>query len=380
MVIAQAAADFGLSQAVVAVLPNPGSLKVTCSPSDLESGVALAFLLAGAGAMVLCLLAAAVVPGSAAAAVAACAPAAAIAVAVAGADGVLRAQGEFRRPVAIVLASRLGTLAGIPAALSGSAAAACIGVSAGAVLCSLPAVLLLLERLRGGEPRGTLGPFARAAGPLGVSNLAIIASARLNTVILGGVASLRAAAVFEGAWRMFQVGQYAVGAAPAAAAPFIANALGARHISELRHALRRAAVIVAVGGGAFALLLILVRHPLVAALFGPLGPSIGRSLVWLAPVLPLNLLALLMTSTLAASSGTDRRWVATAYLVGATLNVAVLLATAPTHPETAGAIGGAIGITATTFVLFARLRSLVQGLRRPGGGQPAVPRAPGIEG
>lgn len=288
VVITQAAADFGLSQAVVAVLPNPASLKRTFVGVDLNSGVALAFLLAGAGAILLSLATAAFVPESAATAVVAVAPAAAIAVAVAGTDGILRAEGEFRRPVLIVGMSRLGSFAGVPvAAVSGSATTTCIGLSAGTVLCSLPALALLAGRLRRGDPRRTVGPFVGAAAPLGLSNLAIIASARLNTVILGGVASLRAAAVFEGSWRLFQVGQYAIGAAPTAAAPFIAHALAKRRRDELGHALRRAAVFIALGGGAFALVLIVARRPLDAAFFGTLGPPIGRSVLWLAPVLPL---------------------------------------------------------------------------------------------
>ncbi|MGI8802554.1 MAG: lipopolysaccharide biosynthesis protein [Solirubrobacteraceae bacterium] len=362
VVIAQAAGDFGLSQAVIAVLPNPASLHRPFARRDLDAGVALAFLLAGAAAIVLCLLAAGLVPGAAAAAVLAVAPAAAVAVAVAGTDGMLRAEGEFRRPVIIVAASRLGSFAGLPAAASGSATATCLGISAGTVVCSVPALRLLLARLRGGDPRATVGPFAGAAAPLGIANVAIVASARLNTVLLGGFASLRAAAVFEGAWRLFQVGQYAVGAAPTAAGPFIAHALGRRERGDLGHALRRAALIVAAAGGLFAVLLIGVRVPLDRALFGALGPPISRSLLWLAPVLPINLLALLMTITLAAASGVDRRWIAAAYFVGAAFNVTALLATAPGAPEVAGAVGAAVGVVATTVVLGARLLAVMRSL------------------
>jgi O-antigen/teichoic acid export membrane protein len=364
IVIAQAAADFGLSQAAVAVLPNPSSLGRVYARADLEAGAALTFLFAAIGAILLCSVAAAVVPGSATTAVISVAPAASIAVAVAGTDGILRAEGEFRRPVIIVAVSRLGALAGLPAAASKSATVACLGVSAGTMAFSLPALALLIQRLRNGRPRHTAGPFLGAAAPLGISNVAVVASARLNTLILSGVASLRSAAVFEGAWRLFQIGQYAIGAVPSAAAPFIARALADRDRSELRHALRRAAVLITLGGGLYAALLILARGAVDHALFGTLGPPIGRSLLWLAPAVPLNLLAFLMLFTLAAASAIERRWVATAYFVGATFNVAVLLTIAHSDPYVAGAAAAAAGITATTLVLSFRFRTLLRTLER----------------
>jgi O-antigen/teichoic acid export membrane protein len=323
-----------------------------------------------------------VVPGEAAGAVVAVAPTAGIAVAVAGTDGILRAEGEFRRPVLIVTASRLGAFAAVPlAAASGSATLTCIGISAGTVVCSLPALRLLVARLRAGVGRKTVRAFAGVAAPLGVSNAAIVASARLNTVILGGIATLRAAAVFESAWRLIQVGQYAFGGAPTAAAPFIASALSGRRIKELRHTLRRTGLMVIVGGGMFAGALIVARGPLDRALFGTLGPSIGRSLLWLAPALPLNLLMLLMSIALASVSSADRRWIAVAYVAGAGVNLAVLLAIVHSDPDVAGSVAAASGILATTLILGARLLALLTrlglgGARSSPPGPPAPTRPP----
>jgi O-antigen/teichoic acid export membrane protein len=362
VVIAQASADFGLSSAAVAVLPNPASLKREVARADLEAGVALSFLIGAAASVLLCLVAAAVVKSSATLPVIAVGPTAAIAVAVAGTDGLLRAEGEFRRPVIIVTASRLGAFCGVPAAASGSATSACIAISAGTVVCSLPALRLLLARLRAGNPRQSVAAFAVAAAPLGISQVAVVAATRLNTVILGGIATLRSAAIFEGAWRLYQVGQYAVGAAPSAAGPFIANAMRERRRAELWRALTRAGAFVVVAGSLYAVVLVLVRGPIDHVLFGKLAPGIGRSLLWLAPAIPLNLLVLLMTYTLASASKLDRARIALAYFVGAAANIAVLLATAHSNPEIAGAAGAAAGVLATLLVLSLRFRVLMRSL------------------
>jgi O-antigen/teichoic acid export membrane protein len=366
VVIAQSAGDFGLAQAAVAVLPNPATLRRPFPHADLEAGVALAFLLAAVGATLLCMLAAALVPGSAALAVIAIAPTAACAIAVAGADGILRSAGDFRRPVIYVGASRLGAFAGVPAGLAtGSPSWTCAAVSAGTLLCSLPALSLLFTHLRGGgRARQPAAAFAAAAFPLALSNIAVIASARLNTVILGGFSSLRAAAVFESSWRLFQVGQYAIGAAPTAAGPFIADALSKHRRDDLKHALRRAALMIVGAGAAFALIVIAVRGPLDRALFGSLGPSVDGSIVVLAPALPANLLALLMTITLASVSGVERRWIAISYAIGAAFNIGVIVITVNSDPQVAGAAGAAAGVTATAVVLLLRVRMIVRDLAR----------------
>jgi O-antigen/teichoic acid export membrane protein len=377
VVITQAAGDFGFSQAALAVLPNAGTLKRSFRRSDLESGAALTFLLAAVAAVALSLLAALVVPGPAALPVIAVAPAAGIAVAVAGTDGILRAEGEFRRPVLFVAASRLGAFASVPvAASSGSSTATCVAVSSGTLICSVPALRLLVARLHAGTPRGAAKAFAAAAAPLGVSNAAIIASARFNTIILGGVASLHAAAVFESAWRLFQVGQYALGGAPTAASPFIANAISEHRMSELRAALRRASGLIVLGGAVFGGVLVLAREPVCRVLFATLGPSVARSLLWLAPALPLNLMVLLMSITLAAVSSADRRWVAIAYLVGAVFNAVVLLSLAGRHPDIAGGAAAATGILATTLVLAARMRTAFMSLDSAIGRPPAAVAGP----
>jgi len=361
VVIAQSVGDFGLAQAAVAILPNPGSLKRRFDQRVLEAGVALAFLLAGAVSVLLCLLAAALVPGPAATPVIAVAPTGAAALVLAGVDGIFRSRGEFRRQVGYVAASNLGAFAGlISAGLWGSATAACIGISAGAVICALPAAVILVRHARAGGAHTSVAAVAGASVPLALSNIAVISSARLNTIILGATASLRSAAVFESAWRLFQLGQYAIGGAATAAAPFISHALHQGLRAQLRRALRRASVLIATTGFVFAAGLVLVLIPLNHVLFGNLGHSIWRSMLWLAPALPLNLVALLITIMLAAASGTDRTWVAIAYLAGAGCNLALLFATRHAHPGTAGAIGAAAGLLVTAVVLALRLRVLLR--------------------
>ena len=78
---------------------------------------------------------------------------------------------------------------------------------------------------------------------------------------------------------------------------------------------------IVIGGGLFASLVIVARRPIGTALFGSLGPAVGDSLLWLAPAVPLNMLVLLMSVTLAAVSDTDRRWIAVSYTLGAVCNV-----------------------------------------------------------
>jgi hypothetical protein len=145
---------------------------------------------------------------------------------------------------------------------------------------------------------------------------------------------------------------------------------------ELRQALRRVAGFVSLGGVLYAALVLLARGPVDHVLFGTLGPAIGRSLVWLAPVVPVNLLVLLMAYTLAAASTTYRRWVAIAYFAGAAFNLGVLLATVHAHPEVAGALGAAVGIVTTALVLSGCFRSLMRSLDRPDSDRsPALYRA-----
>jgi membrane associated rhomboid family serine protease len=51
-----------------------------------------------------------------------------------------------------------------------------------------------------------------------------------------------------------------------------------------------------------------------------------------------------------------------AYFVGAAANIAVLLATAHSNPEIAGAAGAAAGVLATLLVLSLRFRVLMRSL------------------
>ena len=113
LVIAQTIGDFGLAQATVTILPA----WIARSPESarrLLASASRAYLYAAGAAMVLTVVSAALVPEAARVPILVSAPAAAATVIVAGADGLLRSQGEFRRPVLFVAASEIGGFAGIP--------------------------------------------------------------------------------------------------------------------------------------------------------------------------------------------------------------------------------------------------------------------------
>ncbi len=158
LVIAQTIGDFGLAQATVTMLPA----WIARSPESarrLLASASRAYLYAAGAAMVLTVISAALVPEAARVAILVSAPAAAATVIVAGADGLLRSQGEFRRPVLFVAASEIGGFAGIPVAVATQSAVwTCVAISAGTVVGATGALLALRARLGGGVLAGRSMP------------------------------------------------------------------------------------------------------------------------------------------------------------------------------------------------------------------------------
>ena len=364
LVVVQAAADFGFSQAAVAALPNPATLGEVLPRGVLESGIAR---LMTAGAVVALLASCAValaVPAQARVALVAIGPASALAVVLAGVDGILRAGGQFRRPVLLVGSSRVGALPAIAvAAATEDADLTCAAISAGIVLGSLPAIAELARRWRAADGRPAMRPLLRTAGPLGASNLFILAGARVNTLVLGGIASISSAAVFESAWRVFQTAQYALGAGATAVAPFVAAALADGRGDMLRVRLRRTAVQVLVGGVGVGAAVALARHPIADLVSSSGAASVADSLIVLAPALPASLLLLVATITLSVSSARDRTWIFRAYGAGAVTNLVAVVTLADRSPGRAGAIASTVGICVTLAVLAPRFARLLRGLQ-----------------
>jgi O-antigen/teichoic acid export membrane protein len=366
LTVAQALGDLGLSQAAVSVLPVRLA-RAGESEAAVLAGAANAYFAAACVAGVVALLAALAVPAGDRLVVALVAPATAAAVIVAGADGLLRAVGEFRRPAALVSASRVGGFAGLVGATSGSAATTMAAISAGTVLASLPAAALLLARFRASRDRRPM-TFIRAAAPLGASQLFVVAGGRLNTVLLAGTVAVATAAGFESAWRLFQLAQYLAGGVTTAAAPFIADALGHRRDDEFRSLVGRLTLAAAAAGLLLAAGLLATRRPLADALFGTLGPDVARAVVPLALVTPFTFVGFVATVALAVSSR-GRATILAANGFGAVVNVILVIVLGRSHGVLAGTIGASCGLLVAALVLIARLSAL---LRRP-----ATLRSPG---
>jgi O-antigen/teichoic acid export membrane protein len=361
LVAVQAVADFGFSQAAVAALPNPGTLGRELPRDVLEAGIAR--LVVGGGGTALaggCALALAV-PANARPALVAIGPASALAVVVAGVDGILRARGEFRRPVLLVGASRLGALPAIGAgAATGSALLTCAVVSGGILIGSAPALAELRRCWRAADGRPAVRPLLRVAAPLGASNVCILASARINTIVLASAASVSSAAAFESAWRVFQAGQYVLGAAASAVAPFVAAGLSDDPGRLLHRRLRRTTWTMVLGGGLLGAAVVVLRHPLADLVAGGASDPVARSLLVLGAVLPASLLLLFATLALSAASARDRSWVLASYAAGAVVNVVVLLALERSSADTAGAAASAAAICVTLAILVLPFRRLLR--------------------
>jgi O-antigen/teichoic acid export membrane protein len=367
LVIAQAIGDFGLSQAAVTALPA----RIAAEPEregELLRGAASSYAVAAAAAFAVTLLAALVVPASARLPIVLIAPAGAVTVLVSGADGLLRARGQFRLPPVLVTVSRLGAFAGVGTALvDRSAAAACAGITAGTVIASLPAASVLYRAYRASD-RGRARELRRAAIPLGFAELCTIASGRLDTVVLSAISGALVGAGFEATWRVYQLAQYVVGGLATAAAPFIADAYGSGRPDRALALIRRVGLVVFAAGVVLGAGLLLAGGPVSRILFGHLGAAVAAALPPFAVLTPLSFLGFFSLVVLATSPA-ERWWILPATAVGAAVNLALVLAIAPGHGLSGGTLACAIGLGVGSFILLARLAVFVVRLGRP----PAAP-------
>lgn len=367
VVLAQAIGDFGVSQAAVTILPA----RIASTPAATErllAGAARACVYACAAAFGLALLSALLVPNAALVPILVSAPAAAATVAVAGADGLLRAQGEYRRPVALVASSEICGFIGIPVALATHAPDwTCAAISAGTTLGAFGAVVVL-RRHRGTDhtrARRTTSAFVRAAVPLGLAQILVVLSARIDTLLMASVNGVVAAGTFEGDWRIYQLGQYAAGALATAAAPFVASALGTHDLPCAIALVRRLLLrLLGVGMGAGALLYF-ARWPLASLLAGSLATPVAHGLVFLAAASPAAAVGVPAFYTLIALDG-ERQPVLGCFAAGAVINLGLGVAFAGSLGVTSVLIGSAAGATATSLLLLARLAVVSWRLARSG--------------
>jgi O-antigen/teichoic acid export membrane protein len=295
---------------------------------------------------------------------------------VAGADGLLRSQGKFRLPVFFVAASELGGFVGIPVAIAThSATWTCAAVSAGTALGAAGAVLTLagyrnkLRRHRQGRPTAgrddlvtATRELVKAATPLGIAQIFVVLGARFDTLLAASLTGLVAAGTFEGAWRTYQLGQYAVGALATAAAPFIANALGAGELAQA-FALLRSLLLRLLGVGLVAgAVLYVARWPLAHLLAGSLATPVANGLVFLAIVSPIAAVSVPAFYTLIALDG-ERRVVLGCFALGAVVNLGLGAALAPSLHVHGVLIGCAAGTAFTSALLLGRLAIVVSALR-----------------
>jgi O-antigen/teichoic acid export membrane protein len=361
IVLAQAIGDFGLSQAAVTVLPT----RIAGRPdkeAELLGGAAIAYFGAAALGFALTLLVVPLVPSAARGPVAVSAPAAAASVIVAGADGILRSRGEFRKPLLLMALSEGLGFAGLPvAALTHSAVWTCAAVSAGMALGALAAWLTLARFRRRGHA-AAFWPFARASAPLGLSQVFIVLSTRADTLLAGALSGLIAAGTFEGTWRLYQLSQYVAGGVASAAAPFVADALGADRLRTGLRLLRTLCLrllAIGVAGGA---VLYLARDPISRVLTGSLAGPVAHAIAPFALLCPLAAVGLAAFFTLAGRDG-ERRFVLAANALGAAVNLAVSSALAPSIGARGVVIGCAVGLAVMNMLLLVRLVIVVQELR-----------------
>lgn len=375
VVLVQALGDFGLSGAVVTALPSSMAIVGAADRRRLLGAAAKCFWVAAGIALIACLASSTVTSADAQSAVILIAPAAGLAVLVSGADGLLRAQGEFARPVALVSASRLGSFAGLLGSFSDSAALTAGLISIGTMLGSVPAIRVMLHARRGGG-RSDMASFARSAIPLGVSQLLVVASGRGNTVVLSAVSGVRAGAVFEGAWRLFQLSQYAVGAISTGVSPILASQAGARDFESLRRAVSRLLPLVGVVGVLIGGVLWAIREPVSTALAATLGTDVSGAVVPLLLATPIAFLGFFATFVLAARPA-GRRKLVPAYGVGALVNAGLLMSAMP-HPDArSAATSAAAGLSTTSVLLLVAMAGMVWAAPAPAiGPAAAVETAP----
>ena len=362
IVIAQAIGDFGLSQAAVTVLPARIA-EARGGATALLSGAATAYLGATCLAGLLTLAAVPFVPASAAAPVAVSALAAAAAVVVAGADGILRSQGDFRRPVLLMAASELAGFAGLPAAaLTGSAFWTCAAIAVGMAAGASGAVLALLQIQRRARP-ASLRSFVSASVPLGVSQILIAAATRADTLLAGSISGLIAAGTFEGCWRVYQLSQYLAGGVASAAAPFIADRLGAGRPQDAAALLGRLVLRIASAGVVLAAGLYLLRSPIADLLTGSLGMHVSRSLPALVLVSPLGAIGFIGYYAVIGQDG-QRRYVLVTFAAGAAVNLVLATVLGRAHGASGIVVACAAGQAVTNLLLIVRLGLFLRSLRQ----------------
>jgi O-antigen/teichoic acid export membrane protein len=350
LVIAQTLGDFGLSQALATDLPARAAAIAAehgVSAADgLRAAGAYAVGLATLAVLVICATGALLVPDSAAPSVLLISPTAAAAMAVSGADGLMRSVGDFRRPLYLVTLSRAAYFIGVPvAAITESSGWTCAAITAGGVMGSSPAAGYLLGLARR-HPRGPTSDVFRASVPLGVSQLFVIAGGRIDTILLGALSTLFAAAAFEGVWRVHQVGQYLAGGLATTLAPFLATMVGESNFDELRTLVRRAIIVTGLAGLVWGASLYLFRDLLGDLLMPELAGDVGEALAIFALLAPATYIGWVCTVTLSPSR-IGRMCVVACYGLGATLNVVLvfLLADSEGLPGAATACGLGLAVT-----------------------------------
>jgi O-antigen/teichoic acid export membrane protein len=273
--------------------------------------------------------------------------------------------------VVLMAASELGGFAGLPVAIAThSAIWTSAAVSAGTTIGAAGAVATVAMIRRGGAARA-VGSFVRACVPLGVSQLFIVLGTRFDTVLAGAVSGLLAAGTFEGAWRVYQLGQYVVGGLATAAAPFVADALGAGRHDEAVALLRRLIVRMLVLGAILGALLYLGRYPIARVLAGSLAGQVAAVLPIIAVLSPVAAVGLVGFFTLISREG-ERGYVLAVHAIGAAVNVVVVVLLGGTHGARGVTFGCAAGIAVTDVLMLIRLRSVVRGLDAEPRGLPAA--------
>ena len=130
-------------------------------------------------------------------------------------------------------------------------------------------------------------------------------STRADTLIAGLVSGLVAAGTFEGAWRVYQLGQYLAGGVASALAPFIAHRLGAARATEALGLVKRLALLLAGLGLAAGVALYVLRTPLADLLAGARG-GCRRAITPFAIVSPIQAVSLVAYYTLIGQDGRRR--------------------------------------------------------------------------
>ena len=352
LVTAQLLGDFGVSQATVTALPSMIAER-PAERRDLIGSAARAVATAALAAVFVCLAVTLVVEPGARLPVALVAIPASLAVVVAGVDGILRAEGKNREAVALITLSRLGGLVAIPAAaITGEATDAAIALAAGSLVGSLPALRVLgasLTRVPPGLPS-----FWRATAPLGAGQLSLVLGTRLNTFVLGAGTSLRAAAAYESAWRLFQIGQYILGAVTSGLSPVLAQARGAGRVDDVRRLMRVTLASIVVAAVILGAALMAGRHVISDALFSPaLAGQVASALMPFALVTPLAIVSL-WAATFLSSDAADRRWVLGACVGGALLNVVAVLPAVAAWGAEGASVACALGLMLAMVVVLAR--------------------------